>query len=189
MRARYSCGGDNLKAASYLHSRFPSEYLADSERKQKHKLNPFGGFMDDKSAGIWIPQIIVNNHDLLPIEKLILARMCGLDNDMGCYASNNYFKDTFGISAGRVSQIVSKLKDLGLISVTYQRKSGTKMIQSRRIKVVSTLKQVYSTGIGGYLAQSKGNKTLKNKTSNNSNLTYEQDFVELHTDTTWSRDL
>ena len=52
--------------------------------------------------GIWIPKEIWLNNELTLQEKVILVEIDSLDNDDGCFASNKYFSEFFGISAGRV---------------------------------------------------------------------------------------
>ena len=50
--------------------------------------------------GIWIPKEIWLNKNLKLIEKIFLVEIDSLDNEDGCYASNKYFAEFFGITKG-----------------------------------------------------------------------------------------
>ena len=62
--------------------------------------------------GIWIPKEIWLNPNLTPIEKLLLVEVDSLDNEdeKGCFASNEYFGKFFGLSEGRIANMISSLK-------------------------------------------------------------------------------
>lgn len=86
--------------------------------------------------GVWIPKEIWLNKKLTITEKVFLAEIDSLDNgNRGCYASNQYFSDFFGLSKNRSSEIINTLKKKGYISVTYIREKGSKSIKERKIKV------------------------------------------------------
>lgn len=65
--------------------------------------------------GIWIPKEIWLSEDISILEKCLLAEIDSLDNDEGCYASNLYFSEFFGISEKSISNHIKKLKDKGYI--------------------------------------------------------------------------
>lgn len=67
--------------------------------------------------GIWIPRAIWLNENLTPYEKIFVAEINSLDNDeeKGCLASNEYFCNFFQIKERRVQEILSSLKEKGLI--------------------------------------------------------------------------
>lgn len=71
--------------------------------------------------GIWIPKHIWLNPALSPIEKLFLAEIDSLDNDdeKGCFASNEYFGNFFGISEGSAANIISSLRKRGYVVQTF----------------------------------------------------------------------
>lgn len=82
--------------------------------------------------GIWIPAEIWESK--MPImEKVMLVEIDSLDNENGCFASNSYFAEFFGLSKGRVSQIIKSLESKGLISIKYE--YGNKNITKRIIKI------------------------------------------------------
>ena len=62
--------------------------------------------------GIWIPKEIWLNPELNPIEKLLIVEIDSLDNedDKGCFASNEYFGNFFGVSEGTIANMISSLK-------------------------------------------------------------------------------
>ena len=70
--------------------------------------------------GVWIPKEIWLNPDLNALEKCVLAEIDSLDNDeKGCFASNEYFGQFFGISEGRAANIISDLKKRGHVFQTF----------------------------------------------------------------------
>lgn len=71
--------------------------------------------------GVWIPKHIWLNPTLSPIEKLFLAEIDSLDNDdeKGCFASNEYFGNFFGISEGSAANIISSLRKRGYVVQTF----------------------------------------------------------------------
>lgn len=121
--------------------------------------------------GIWIPKEIWLNKDLTVMEKLFLVEIDSLDNDEGCYASNKYFAEFFGVSKGRCSQIINSLNKKQLISIDYFYEG--KEVKKRTIKVVNKLNRVVnklndpSKNIKHpYLINDKDNNTFFNNTSN-----------------------
>lgn len=88
--------------------------------------------------GIWIPAEIWLSEELTVIEKLFFVEIQSLDNEDGCYASNQHFAKFFGVTKGRCSQIINALKDKGFITVDYLK--DDKETKGRIIK--STVKLV-----------------------------------------------
>lgn len=92
--------------------------------------------MKTKSKGIWIPEAILRNVELTLMEKLFFIKISSLDRDSGCYASNAYFAEYFGLSKSRCSIIIKNLKDKGYISIKYFYEDGKKNIERRVIKII-----------------------------------------------------
>lgn len=94
--------------------------------------------MERQFKGIWIPKEIWLNEKMTMQEKVFFAEIESLDSskERGCYASNSYFAKFFQLSKSRCSEIISSLKNKGLISVSMVRKNGHKDIEERQIKVV-----------------------------------------------------
>jgi DNA-binding transcriptional regulator GbsR (MarR family) len=87
--------------------------------------------MNRDFKGIWIPKEIWLDKDLTMQEKLFLVEIDSLDNDKGCFASNKYFSDFFGISITRVSLVIKSLIQKGKIVSKIKYKEGTKQILNR----------------------------------------------------------
>lgn len=128
--------------------------------------------MNRDFKGIWIPKEVWLNQELKLIEKIFLVEIDSLDNENGCFASNQYFANFFGISKGRCSQIISELEKKGLI--IFELKYKGKQVINRKIRVVNKLNRVVNNcrgGVkyikGGYLENDKDNNTLTNNTINN----------------------
>ena len=66
--------------------------------------------------GIWIPKELCILKDLSLLEKVMLIEIDSLDNENGCYASNDYFADFFGLSKDRISKVINNLVKRGFIS-------------------------------------------------------------------------
>ena len=141
--------------------------------------------MEDQRAfrGIWIPKEIWLSKDLTLQEKVFIVEIDSLDNEKGCFASNKHFSDFFGLSIGRVSQVINSLKKKGYIDIEYIREN--KEIVERIIKInkppypIKYPKEGYLENDKnpikypkeGYLENDKGNNTLSNNTiSNNTNI-------------------
>lgn len=65
--------------------------------------------------GIWIPKEIYLNNDLSWTDKILVIEILSLDNERGCFASNNYFAEFLGVTKTTISTSISKLKELGFI--------------------------------------------------------------------------
>ncbi|HFI0682466.1 TPA: conserved phage C-terminal domain-containing protein [Streptococcus suis] len=122
--------------------------------------------------GIWIPKEIWENKELTIMEKVFLVEIDSLDNAQGCWASNKYFAEFFGVSNGRCSQIIKSLEQKNLISIEYEREG--KQITKRIIRVfrkLNTYLENADRGIKfskeGYLENAKENNTYINNTSIN----------------------
>jgi hypothetical protein len=92
--------------------------------------------------GVWIPKEIWINRDLSFMEKLFLIEIDSLDNENGCFAMNAYFSEFFIMSKSRVSQIISRLAELGLIDVTLKYAPNKKQILGRTIHVTDAFRKL-----------------------------------------------
>lgn len=133
--------------------------------------------------GIWIPKEIWLNTELSVMEKLFIIEIDSLNTkDKGCYASNSYFSNFFGISKGRCTQIIKKLESKGFLEIEIIK--DNKLIIERQIRVVNKLNSVFrklnrvfsklNKGIKktkqGYLENDEENNTVINNTViNNTN--------------------
>ncbi len=76
--------------------------------------------MERDFKGIWIHSEIWLSRELSLMEKVLFAEIHSLDNERGCFASNGYFADFFGMSARQISTHVTSLKAKGYITVTIE---------------------------------------------------------------------
>lgn len=70
-----------------------------------------------KFNGIWLPKELWLAKDLGAIDKVILAEIDSLDNENHCTASNEYFAKFCQCSERTVSRSITKLIELGYISM------------------------------------------------------------------------
>ena len=84
--------------------------------------------------GLWIPSEILLNEDLSDKEKIILAIILYLSEETkSCFASNKYIANIVNVTHGRVSKIISSLKDKGYVDVKLKYKTDSKEIEQRQI--------------------------------------------------------
>ena len=65
--------------------------------------------------GIWIPKEIYLNKELNWTDKILVVEINSLDNERGCFASNDYFAEFLGVTKTTISTSISKLKKMGFI--------------------------------------------------------------------------
>ena len=87
--------------------------------------------MNRDFKGIWIPREIWLSEDLSMTEKVLLVEIDSLDNEAGCFASNEYFSKFLGISKGRVSKLISGLCQKGYLRTAIIYKADSKQIEKR----------------------------------------------------------
>lgn len=141
--------------------------------------------------GIWIPKEVWESKELTLQQKVMLVEIDSLDNEKGCYASNKYFSEFFGISSGRVSQVINELIDKGYLNAEYIKEDNQILgrilkIQSPPypVKVFRKLNRGYlendEGGIKyskeGYLENDEDNNIIYNNINNNNNNIY--DFLQ-----------
>ena len=123
---------------------------------------------DRDFKGVWIPKNIWLSKDLTLQEKVFFVEIDSLDNENGCFASNSYFAEFFGLSTRRVSSIIKSLCDKGLIKSTIFYKKGTKQIEKRVLNVCSIpLSKESSIPYGRKVQEPMEGKFADNSTLNN----------------------
>lgn len=66
--------------------------------------------------GVWIPKEVWLDNRLNALDKVILVEIDSLDNgESGCYAGNQYLSEFCQCSDRKVTDAISKLKELGYI--------------------------------------------------------------------------
>lgn len=68
-------------------------------------------------------------------EKIFYIEIDSLDNKQGCFASNAYFAEFFGISKTRVSLVIKSLIEKGYVKSEITYKEGTKEILNRVLNI------------------------------------------------------
>ncbi|MGE7840091.1 helix-turn-helix domain-containing protein [Lysinibacillus sp. NPDC093712] len=90
---------------------------------------------DRRFEGVWIPRNIWLSETLTLQEKAFLVEIKSLDNEHGCFASNEHFSKFFQLSKSRCSEVINKLKDKNLIALELMYIPGTKQVEKRIIRV------------------------------------------------------
>ena len=100
--------------------------------------------------GIWIPKDIWLSKDLTIQEKVFLAEIDSLEGKDGCFASNAYFAEFFGLSKERVRKIISSLVEKGYITNELIYKEGTEEVEKRILRVrLDTTRGMVGNNQGG----------------------------------------
>lgn len=70
----------------------------------------------DIVKGVFVPAAVLQRKELTPTEQMFLSKIKDLCTKYGyCDASNNFFGRLFGMTAGRVSQIIARLSEMKFI--------------------------------------------------------------------------
>lgn len=84
---------------------------------------------DRDFKGIWIPKEIWLNEELSITEKALFAEIDSLDTNSHCTASNEYFAKFLGVTERTISNAITHLKDLGLISSEFDGRVRTLRVE------------------------------------------------------------
>lgn len=124
--------------------------------------------------GVWIPKEVWLDKSLGWSEKLLLVEIDSLDNDEGCWASNEYFAEFFNLSKDRISKLISSLKKKGYVTVDLIYKDGTKQIDKRVVKITDRYRRKQLEGMGENNDTPLGENAEDNNTSinNTDNIPY-----------------
>ncbi len=113
--------------------------------------------MNRDFKGIWIPKQVYLDKSLKWTEKILLIEIDSLDNEKGCFASNEYFAEFLGITVTQISRCISKLKKKGLV---YQESFNGR---ERILKSSIVARQTLLKGQGSTDVDVKHNNTVNNK--------------------------
>lgn len=124
--------------------------------------------MERDFKGIWIPKEIWLSNNLTLQEKVFLTEIDSLDNEDGCFASNGYLAEFFGLSKTRVSLVIKSLIDKEYITSLIMYKEGTHEILKRVLKVcyIPSPRKVKDPPQG----KLKDNNTINNTINNTNNI-------------------
>jgi hypothetical protein len=115
--------------------------------------------------GVWLPREIYLNKELSWTEKILYVEIQSLDNENGCFASNEYFADFLGVSTTTISISISKLKKLKYVEcVSFD---GRKRVLKSAFKKIE--KQVLRKLKGSVDENLKHNNTDNNSVNNYNN--------------------
>lgn len=115
--------------------------------------------------GVWLPREIYLNKELSWTEKILYVEIQSLDNENGCFASNEYFADFLGVSTTTISISISKLKKLNYVEcVSFD---GRKRVLKSAFKKIE--KQVLRKLKGSVDENLKHNNTDNNSVNNYNN--------------------
>lgn len=84
--------------------------------------------------GIWIPKELWLLRDLSLLKKVMLIEIDSLDNESGCWATNDYFAEFFGLSKGRISKVINNLVKRGFVNSELKYQKGTQLVEKRILK-------------------------------------------------------
>src|SRR5947208_3260671 len=73
--------------------------------------------------GVWIPKEIWLSDQLSLMEKVLFVEIHSLDNERGCFASNKYFAQFFGVSERQIRTYIGTLKENGFITVSIKNRN------------------------------------------------------------------
>ena len=73
--------------------------------------------------GVWIPKEIWLSPSLSLMEKVLFVEIHSLDNERGCFASNRYLADFFGVSDRQIRTYIGSLKEKGFVTVSIQNRN------------------------------------------------------------------
>jgi hypothetical protein len=77
-----------------------------------------GDEMGNEIKGLWIPQILIEDERLTPMERILLAKIDFIYNEEHCcFASNKYLAEYCKCSETSISTSISKLIKLGYLAV------------------------------------------------------------------------
>jgi len=130
--------------------------------------------MNRDFKGVWIPKEIWLDSNLGWSEKLLLVEINSLDNENGCYASNEYFAKFFNLSKDRISKIIADLIKKGYIKSVLIYKKDSKEIEKRVITTTigysyKQLGGIVENNDRGIVENNYDNNTDINNTMNNTN--------------------
>jgi len=117
--------------------------------------------MNRDFKGVWIPKDVWLDKELGWVEKLFFVEIDSLDNEQGCFASNNYFSKFFGITPQRASQIINSLISKG--KVTSHIESENSRVIRRTLYIAPQFRSGYQENLIGYQENVEDNNTINNK--------------------------
>ena len=89
--------------------------------------------MNREFKGVWIPKHIWLDETLTWMQKLLLVEIDSLDEIDHCFAGNAHFANHLQLSPSRISELISKLLELGYITIHRQKKGKQEIKRTIRL--------------------------------------------------------
>lgn len=110
--------------------------------------------------GVWIPAGLWLCNELSLNEKVLLIEIDSLQDPVkGCYKSNQAFAEFFGLSASRISQMITSLKEKGFLKskeiIKGKQVVERQLFLTKKMDLFDTPHPIEKTK-GGYLENEKG---------------------------------
>ena len=122
--------------------------------------------MERDFKGIWIPKEVYLNKELNWTDKILLVEINSLDNEDGCFASNEYFAEFLDVSTTTISKSISKLISFGFMYI--ESFDGRRRVLKTNIDFNLTSKQ-HKSKLKSSLKENLIYNNTINNTSNNTN--------------------
>lgn len=118
--------------------------------------------------GIWIAKEVWLNAELSLLEKIMLAEIDSLDGEDGCFATNEYFANFFGLSIRQVSRLINDLAEKKLIVSTIDKSKGNRRTIRTLLPKLSIAidKNVHTPIDKNVLSYKEDNKVRESKVEN-----------------------
>lgn len=105
--------------------------------------------------GVWLPKEIYLNQDLSWTEKILLIEINSLENEEGCFASNEYLASFLMCSVKNIEAMLTKLRKLNLIF--------TKKFDGRNRFLGTQISEQTPRKVGGRPLENEGADPLKSR--------------------------
>lgn len=136
--------------------------------------------MERNFKGIWIPKEVYLNKELNWTDKILLVEIHSLDNEAGCFASNEYFSEFLDVSTTTISKSISKLISFGYMYI--ESFDGRKRVLKTNIDLNLTSKQ--NDNLKADFKKTSKQSKSKLKGSIEENLIYNNTFNNTSNNTT-----
>lgn len=111
------------------------------------------------------PTSLLGDNNLTPLERLLLIYILSLCKNYGyCWATNEFFSNSFNVSKQTISKSISSLSNYGYIVLEYDKKE--KNNSKRKIVISEVFKKIILDIQGNLNTSNQGNFKQYNKNNN-----------------------
>lgn len=123
-----------------------------------------------------IPAVVRYDKKIQPNAKLLYGEITALSNEKGyCWASDNYFKNLYGVSKTTIQNWLKSLEENNYIKRDVVYKEGSKEILNRYIRIIAyPIQENLGRGIQENL---RDNNTSFNNTNNKNHMSSKPDLI------------